>query len=154
MKHEKVVSSSMRIHDVNVPNAVSYQCPICGQALPYHPSLPRFDAPCSGCGYHLWGRRLLASNDELVVEVLPGRTPQPADVEQFVESLARARATVRVIIDLSRLDSIDSCLTARLVSLSKSLQSLGGQLVLRNLRPTVREILEHFRLDKVLRIVN
>jgi len=131
----------------------SYQCPICGKTLPWEPSLPRFDAPCSDCGYHLWCLRR-ASNGEVVLEILPERIPEPAEVEQLAKALVRPHAAVRVIVDLSRLATINSRLTARLVSLNKFLRSSGSQLVLRGLCPIVREILGHFRLEQVFEIVD
>lgn len=88
------------------------------------------------------------------MEVLPHRTPQPDEVEQLVDALVRKDESGPVIVDLSRLESIDSCLTARLVAMNKSLRSSGGQLVLRGLGPTVREIIRCFRLDRIFEIVN
>ena len=143
----------MKTGDKSTPGAVSYHCPICGKTLPYEPSLPRFDAPCSECGYHLWCRRL-TSNGEAVLEVLPERTPELAEVEQLVEALVRGRVAGRVIVDLSRLASIDSPLTARLVSMNKLLRSSGRPVVLRGLSPIVREIFCHFRLEGVLEIAD
>lgn len=60
----------METGDKTAPRAVSYHGPICGKGLPHEPSLPRFDAPCSECGYRLWCRRR-AANGDLVLEVLP-----------------------------------------------------------------------------------
>ena len=143
----------MKTGDKSSPRAVSYQCPICGKTLPSELALPRFDAPCSECGYHLWCRRL-TSDGEVVLDVLPERTPEPGDVEPLVEALVRRHAAVRVIVDMSRLASIDSRLTARLVSMNKFLRSSGGRLVLRGLCPVVREIICHFRLEGVLAIAD
>jgi len=143
----------MSICDINIPGAVVYQCPICGKALPSEPVPPRFDAPCSDCRYHLWCRRR-ASDGEVVLEVLPQRTPQPDEVEQLVDALVREHESGRVMVDLSRLESIDSCLAARLVAMNKSLRSSGGQLVLRGLGPTVREIIRCFRLNHIFEIAN
>jgi len=143
----------MNAHGGTSAAEASYQCPVCGKALPYKPSLPRFDAPCSECGYHLWCRRL-TSDGEVVLDVLPERTPELGEVEQLVEALVREHAAVRVIVDMSRLGSIDSPLTARLVSMNKFLRSSGGQLVLRGLCPIVREIICHFRLEGVLAIAD
>ena len=137
----------------NASGVVSHQCPICGKRLPYEPSLPRFDAPCSECGCTLWCRRR-ASTVDVVLEVLPDRTPEPEEVEQLVAALVRSHAATRVVVDLSRLDSIDSRLTARLVSMNKFLQSSGGRFVLCGLCPIVREILFHFRLDRVFEIID
>jgi len=143
----------MKNGDKSTPGAVSYQCPICGKKLPYEPSLPRFDAPCSECGYHLWCRRR-TSNGEVFLEVLPERTPEPAEVEQLVEALVRKRGTATVTVDLSRLASIDSRLTARLVSLNKFLRSSGVRVVLSGVCPIVREIIGHFRLGRIFEIAD
>jgi anti-anti-sigma factor len=91
---------------------------------------------------------------EVVLDVLPDRTPEPDEVEELVEVLVREHAASRVVVDLSRLDLIDSCLTARLVSMNKLVRSSGGRLVLCGLCPIVREILEQFRLDRVFEIVD
>ena len=77
-------STSMKAHDKESPGAVSYQCPICGNSVPHEPSLPRFDAPCSECGYHLWCRRRVPSGDT-ELEVLPLRTPEPWEVDQLAK---------------------------------------------------------------------
>ena len=143
----------MKTGDKSSPRAVSYQCPICGKTLPSELALPRFDAPCSECGYHVWCRRVTSSG-EVVLDVLPERTPELSEVEQLVEALVRSQVAGRVIVDLSRLDSIDSRLTARLVSMNKLLRASGRSLVLRGLAPIVREIICHFRLEGVLEIAD
>ena len=129
----------------------SYQCPVCGHGLPYEPPVPRFDAPCSECGYHIWCRRRLPSGDT-TLEVLPGRTPEPWDVERVIERLARQDAAARVVVDLCRLDGLDSAFVARLLVMHKRLRALGGHLVLCGLSPVVREMFQHLRLEKAFEI--
>lgn len=129
----------------------SYQCPVCGRALNYEPSAPRFDAPCPGCGCHIWCRRRVSSG-ETVFEVLPHRTPEPWDVQQIVEGLIRRGTAPCVVVDLSQLDSVDSSFVARLVSMNKQIRSSGGRLILCGLSPVVREVFEHLRLDKAFEI--
>ncbi len=126
------------------------QCPVCGKALPYEPSIPRFDAPCSGCGCLVWCRRRV-TNGETILEVLPDRLPEPWEVEQVADALVR-EAAARVVVDLHRLDSLESAFVARLVSLNKRVRSAGRQLVLRGLSPVVREMFGHLRLDKAFDI--
>lgn len=133
------------------PGAVFYQCPICGNGLPLEPPVRRFEAPCSDCGYHLWCRRRFPSGDT-ELEALPERTPEPSDLHQLVEALVRKDDHARVLVDLSRLDMVNSRFVAGLVSLNKLLRAAGGELVLRGLCPLVREVFGHFRLDRVLQI--
>jgi anti-anti-sigma factor len=138
----------------NPPRAaeqVHYQCPVCGQALHVEPSLPRFDAPCSGCGFHIWCRRRVA-NGEAILEVLPQRTPEPQDVTLVVESVARSNAAPCVVVDLAQLDTVDSAFVARLVSMNKQIRGAGGRLILSGLRPVVREVFKTLRLDRAFEI--
>ena len=130
---------------------ISYQCPVCGQALHHEPSLPRFDAPCSGCGCHIWCRRRVTSGDTVLV-VLPHRTPEPWDVQQVLDGLIRNNAAPHVVVDLSQLDTVDSSFVARLVTMNKHIRSSGGRFVLCGLSPVVREVFEHLRLDKAFEI--
>ena len=141
----------MKTHYRVSPGAVSYQCPICGNRLPHEPSLPRFDAPCSGCGYHLWCRRRVPS-DDTELEVLPQRTPEPWDVDQLVKSLVQNDIHARVAVDLSQLDMVDSRFVARLVYLNKLIHASGGQLILHGLCRLVRETFALLRLDKAFQI--
>jgi anti-anti-sigma factor len=141
----------MKARDKESPRAVSYQCPICGNKLPYEPPLPRFDAPCSECGYHLWCRRRVPS-DDTELEVLPLRTPEPSEVDQLAKCLVQNDAHTRVVVDLSQLEQVDSCFVARLVSLNKLIQASGGRLGLHGLCRIVREAFAVLRLDKAFEI--
>ena len=129
------------------PGQSSYHCPICGNSLPYEPALPRYDAPCSECGYYLWCRQRTPS-DVTELEVLPHRTPQPWDVDQLVKALAARNAQTHVVVNLARLDMIDSAFVARLVSLNKLIHAARGRLVLQGLCPLIQETFAHLRLDQ------
>ena len=131
----------------------SCQCPVCGNVLPHLAALPPFDAPCSECGSYLWCR-CRASGGEVVLEALPGRTPEPWEVDRVVEALARHSPEGRVVFDLSLLDIVSSSLIARLVTLSKDVRSLGGEFYLSGLRPVVRETFDRLRLDRVFEILD
>ena len=129
-----------------------YRCPVCNHGLTHDPPVPRFDAPCSECGGHIWCRRRETSGDT-ILEVLPGRTPEPWDVDQVADSLIRHGAAARVVVDLRRLDMVDSAFVARLLAMHKRIRSSGGHLVLCGLCPVVREMFEHLRLDKAFEIL-
>jgi anti-anti-sigma factor len=143
----------MNAQEMKSADDVSYQCPVCGKANQQEPSLPRFDAPCSGCGCHIWCRRRVSSGDT-VLEVLPQRTPEPWDVEQVVDALIRHGVASRVVVDLSRLDTVDSSFVARLVSMNKHIRAAGGRFILCGLSPVVREVFQHLRLDKAFELSN
>lgn len=130
----------------------SYRCPLCGTALPRDPPMPGFEAPCAGCGCRLWCRQRLAA-DHTELAGLPRRTPTPADIQRLVTALVQRSAHRRVVFDLSAMDWIDTCFVARLVALNKQLHNAGGELVLQGLGPILREMFQHFRLDKVLQII-
>ena len=141
----------MNTPDKKLADEIVYRCPVCGHGLPFEPSVPRFDAPCSECGGHIWCRRRVRTGDT-VLEVLPGRTPEPWDVEQVVDALVKHGAAARVFLDLSKLDSVDSAFVARLLSMSKRIRSSAGRLLLCGMRPVVREMFDHLRLDKAFEI--
>jgi len=141
----------MNAREAKPADQLAYRCPICNHGLTYEPPVPRFDAPCSECGSHIWCRRR-ASTAATILEALPGRTPEPWDVDQVVESLVRQGAADRVIVDLRRLDLVDSAFVARLLSMHKRIRASGGNLILCGLCPVVREMFEHLRLDKAFEI--
>jgi anti-anti-sigma factor len=93
------------------------------------------------------------SNGVVVLEAIAGRTPEPRDIEQVIESLVRNHTVGRVIVDLSALNLVTSSFIARLVAMNKLIRSAGGEHCLCGLRPVVREILERVRVDKAFEIV-
>jgi anti-sigma B factor antagonist len=130
----------------------SYRCPVCGNTLPFQPALPRFDAPCTECGAYLWCRQR-ASDEELILDAMPGRTPEIWDVERLVEALVQSGRIARVIFNMSALDFVSSSLVARLVALNRRIQAAGGKLILCGMHPVVLEIFERVRLDRAFHIV-
>jgi anti-sigma B factor antagonist len=125
----------------------SYQCPVCGLSLPHFYSL------CIECGCYFWCRKR-ESNGEVILEALPGRTPEPAEVEQVAQSLVESGPVDCVLVDLSDLEFVTSAFMARLITMKKRIQAAGGRLYLCGLNPVVREILERVRLDKAFDIVD
>ena len=141
----------MSTREPQAAESPSFRCPVCGKSLPYDPPVPRFDAPCSGCGGMIWCRRRVARGKTLL-EVLPDRMPEPWDVEQIADALIREDAASEVVVVLHRLVSLESAFVARLVTLNKRIRSSGGRLVLCGLSPVVREVFEHLRLDRAFDI--
>jgi len=79
--------------------------------------------------------------------------PEPWEANQLVESLISKDVHARVVVDFSRLEIVDSSFVARLVSMNRRLRSVGGQLVLSNLSPIIREMFAQLRLDRAFDIV-
>jgi anti-anti-sigma factor len=127
----------------------SYQCAVCGTALPYHPVF--FEDHCPKCGFLLWCYRR-SQNGFVILEVIPGRTPELEDLDRMVCSLLQSSSIQRVVLDLSALDFVTTSLVARLVSLNKRIRAAGGRLVLCELTPIVCEAFRRFRLDTILEI--
>jgi anti-anti-sigma factor len=131
---------------------IAYQCPVCGNPLPYQVPLPPFDAPCCECNSYVWCRRR-DSAEGVVLEVVAGRAPEPWEVERVVDSLGRHGTLERVTIDLSQLEIINSSFLAALVGMNKRLRPFGCTLFLRGLRPIVCEIFDRLRLTRFFKIV-
>ena len=128
-----------------------YRCPICGNTLPWEAPLPRFDAPCSGCGGFVWCRQLEAAGGR-VLEVLPDRVPEIKDLESLVTALSRNGPAGAVVCDLSRLEMVSSAFVARLVTLNKRLRTVGGRLELSGMAPVVRDVFRTLHLDQAFAI--
>jgi anti-anti-sigma factor len=131
---------------------ISYQCPVCGNALPHFAALPPFDAPCFECGSYLWCRRR-DSAEGVVLEAVSGRAPEPWEVARVVDTLGRSGSVDRVTLDLSQLVVINSSFLAALVGTKKRLHASGCTLFLCGLRPIVRETFDRLRLNRYFNIV-
>lgn len=106
-----------------------YRCPVCNAEMPVEPPPPPHDASCAACGCSLWCRKRMVG-DVVVLDVLPGRTPEHTDAVHLAKSLAARGGVPRVIIDLSELEFVNSAFVARLVHLNKRIRSANGRLVL------------------------
>lgn len=89
------------------------RCPACGQAMPYPLAFFPFDVPCSACGSLPWCS-VARQDGLLILDVLPGRTPDTEDIAWFVETHVRASGRQAVLCDLAELDMLDSSLVGRL----------------------------------------
>ena len=131
---------------------ISYDCPICRDALPYLTTLPPVGTPCFKSGAFLWCRRR-DSPEGVVLEAVPGRTPKSWEVELIVDSLGRHGTLDRVTLDLSKLEIVDSSYVGALVGMRKRLQASGCALLLYGLSPVVLEIFGRLRLNRLFGIL-
>ena len=129
----------------------SYLCPVCGNVLPHSVPTPPFDAPCSECGAYLWCRRK-SSSGPVVLQAVPGRSPEPQEVDRVIRSLER-ESPAEVILDLSLMELVTSSFMARMITMNRRIQAAGGRLSLSGMQPLVRDLFQRARLDKALNIV-
>ena len=133
--------------------SMAQRCPACDTVLPFEPHLPPFNASCLACGYLLWCSKRTV-DDEVVLDVVRGKTPDVRDIDRVVESLVYTAAIAGVRIDLSRIESVTCAFIARLVTLNKRLKTAGGRLTVCGLRPIVRETFDRLGLHKALHITD
>ena len=143
----------MLTQQVCTEDHVSYRCPVCGNALQHMMAPHPFDAPCSECGNYLWCRRL-GGKDPIVLEAIPGRSPEPIEVERVVRTLLMSGEPVRVILDLSRLELINSSFMARLIMMNRRLRDEHSSFYLKGLQPVVHEIFDRARLGMALDVID
>ncbi|MBL7039224.1 MAG: STAS domain-containing protein [Pirellulaceae bacterium] len=129
----------------------SYECPVCGARLTVEPPLPPHEAPCPVCAYPLWCRKRTV-DDVVVLDVMRGRTPEHAEMQQVAEKLLGSKAPLRVVVDLSDLDFISSALMARLVALNKRIRAADGRFILCGMQPVVRDAFHDSTLHRVFEI--
>jgi anti-sigma B factor antagonist len=80
--------------------------------------------------------------------------PEAADIERLAESLVRSCRVLRVVVDLSGLDFINSTMMAGLLALRKRVLAAKGRLVLCGLSPHVQSIFSHTRIESLFEIVD
>jgi anti-anti-sigma factor len=138
--------------DVAESSVSEFRCCVCGHALPFHPVFS-VDHDCPECGSSIWCFQR-DNDDEIILEVLPGRTPALEDIDRLLHSLLGSRQPVHVTIDLSALEIVNSALVAMLVLMNKRIRSAGGTLCLSDLSPVVLDIFRRFKLHTLFDIVD
>jgi anti-anti-sigma regulatory factor len=89
----------------------------------------------------------------VLLEAIAGRSPEPIEVERVVRSLVSGGVPACVILDLSRLELINSSFMARLIMMNRRIREEGGTFKLKGLQPVVREIFDRARLGLALEVV-
>jgi anti-anti-sigma factor len=90
----------------------------------------------------------------VVLEAVSGRAPEPGELIEVIQALARQGPHDRVTVDLSKLEMINSSFLAALVGMKKRLGASGCMLVLCGLNPIVAEIFDRLRLNRLFDIVS
>ncbi len=94
------------------------------------------------------------TDDVTIFEILKGHllTEDYDDLrEEFDENLPECRKTI--ILDLSKVEYISSLILTYLMYMLKKSTDAGKELVIKNVKPKVMEILSSTSLDKVFKIV-
>lgn len=128
-----------------------YRCCVCHRVLPVHPAFSS-DPACSECDALLWCCQR-DGDGEVVLEVVPGRTPTVEDIQSLSHSLLARDIVPHVVVDLSALDVVSSALVAMLVLLNKRIRAAAGTLQLSGLNEVVREVFHRFKLDSLFDII-
>jgi anti-anti-sigma factor len=131
----------------------TYRCPVCDAKLAAETAAPTHNASCAECGYSLWCRKKNV-NGVAVLDILPDSVPEPTDVERVVESLVGSKRVPHVLVDLSRLEFVNSSFLARLLLLKNRIRHDNGRLILYGLRGLVRDTLASTKLDTILEIAD
>ena len=131
----------------------SCRCPVCDVMLAAESALPTYDTPCPGCGCRLWCCKREV-DDVVFLSVLPYRTPEQADVKRLAESLVHSCRALRVVVDLSGLDFINSAMMAGLLVLRRRVLAAKGRLVLCGLSPHVPTVFARTQLNSLFEIVD
>ena len=132
------------------PEGEPGRCPLCGAAFRIEPSDPLGDAPCPSCGQLAWispeGRPGVVIR--LPRQRRPGGRDGPDRGPDRGGSVAHGSSSISPIAS----EWIDSEALSVLLGLKNRVLSQRGALVLRNLRPDLREVFRFTRLDHVFTI--
>lgn len=131
----------------------SHQCPVCSGKLNADTVMLAHDATCPRCSYRLWCLKKMV--DEVsFLHVLPGVIPERADIEHLANSLADSGDTPCVVLDLSRIDAVDSSFLVRLIVLNNRIRASKGRLVLCGLTQHAQHVFGFTKLDAVFEIAD
>jgi anti-sigma B factor antagonist len=128
------------------PEGQPNQCPVCGSLLNIEPSDPAGDAPCPRCGHLLW----FAWEDLGDIQVI-----RPKDGRLDSESLDRliesfeVRSGMRLMIDMSSVQYLNSPALSKLISLKRRLSMRGGRLGVQHVHPDLVAVFRITGLDRV-----
>ncbi len=126
-------------------------CAVCGAEAAFDVPPPSRSVPCQQCGHLVWFRRRTVG-DIVVLDVLSARGIGSGQMECASKALVDCDSLPRIVLNLSELKFASSSFIARLVSLHKMIRVAGGKLVLCELRPVMKEILNGARLNKLFDI--
>jgi anti-anti-sigma factor len=99
----------------------------------------------------LWFRRR-THEDIIILDVISATATESAHIQRTASALIASSPNPKVIANLSNTASTSSAVVARLVALHKKLRAAGGQLVLCELHPVIRDVLRGVNLHKFFAI--
>jgi anti-anti-sigma factor len=108
---------------------------------------------CPVCGGSLWFR-LQEFDNTVMINVLPTLDLEYSDIALVVESLARNRPGVHVIVNLSLVSYIGSTFLDRLIISKKRLAAVNGRLILCGFNDAIHEVFRITRLDGFFEITD
>lgn len=139
------------------PEGVPNRCPVCGESVVPGPSEPAGDTPCSHCGHLRWLRDKGADQALTVRFEAPDDRAEPAGVTDVTaaalgrlrQAISSRNAVPRLVLDFSSVAFLSSKALGRLITLHRAVQSVGGRLQLREVRPELRELFRATRLARL-----
>ena len=132
-------------------DAASNYCPRCGSEAPIEALLMLNNPLCPQCNRILWFVRK-SINDVVVVTFLPGRMFGSESDVRAEEVFSALGNTVRVVVNVSYLQSVASLFLTTLLGFRRKLTSVGGTLKLCGLAPLVAEVVRLTQFDKLFEI--
>jgi anti-anti-sigma regulatory factor len=122
-----------------------FRCPSCGQFVRCtnreHPTSPR----CPNCQIVLWCTKRF-EHGVTILDAIPRTKAEITDVAKVGESLQHSGNVGGVFVNLSAMDTVNSSFVAGLLMLRRLIETAGGSLVLCEVPPHVRAILERLKL--------
>jgi anti-sigma B factor antagonist len=128
------------------PEGQPNHCPVCRSDLRIEPSDPTGDALCPRCGHLLW----FAWEDLGDVQVIrpTDRRLDTGSLDRLIDALS-VRSGLRLLIDMSEVQYIDSPALSKLIDLKRRLRVGGGRLSLQHVHPDLGEVFRITGLDRV-----
>jgi anti-sigma B factor antagonist len=131
------------------PEGQPNHCPVCGSQLRIEPSDPAGDAPCPRCGHLVW----FAWQDSGDVQVIrpTDRRLDSGSLDRLIDSLG-VRSGLRLVIDMSEVQYLDSAALSKLIELRRRLRGSGGRLRLQHVQSDLAGVFRMTGLDRVFDI--
>ena len=122
-----------------------FRCPSCGQFVP-GTKRGRSTAPrCPNCQIVLWCTKRV-EHGVTILDAIPQTKAEITDVAKVGEALQHSGSVGGVFVNLSAMDTVNSSFVAGLLTLRRLIETAGGSLVLCEVTPHVRAILERLKL--------
>ena len=134
------------------PEGVPNRCGVCGKHLKIEPSWPAGDAPCPHCGHLLWFTQEEVG-DAMMIKFLPNGELDAEDIERVIIRFPQKGSAPHLLLDFSGIESINSKVLGRLITLRKRMAAVSGSLKLCNVPPQIVELFRLTSLDKLFDIV-